>query len=636
MNATRIFKSMLLLLLVFCLIFSTISCGDSENDSQDATSENGDTTDTKAPSNDDETQSESEEGSESANDTQETELPDTTISENIFTLFKSGKYTCPIIRADIANDVEIEFYNNLRSRLKELTGVTVEYASDFISYNADPEARNRPAILVGYTNFSESQEVYKNLAYGESIAQLVGNKIVIAFSDSGDADKILNDFLYLLKTESESESEEEKKTEIQIPLSNLPIRNKPNSILTSFPVLTGTVANYSDCGDNTHMIRIPDADMDDFRSYKQLLLDDGYELTNERTAAGNSFVTYVKNEFYMYIYYRKDSKSIRVIRGASKNLPDYEAEKTVTNKITEPTLTMFNQLKSALGLGMIYKLPDGRFVIFDGGDNYTIDTLYPFLKSQSTDGNITVAAWFLSHAHNDHQGMFTKTVNLHSDVKIETIIHNYAARETYLDIGEDNNTLMQALRNLINKKLPDTKIIKAHTGQVFSFGGCEFEILFTPEDFAPEKLQMFNDTSLVVRANFEGKSILMLADATYRLGSMLVNMYGDYLKSDMVQLAHHGIWASNPRLYDYIQAEVLFWPTNSSNAQERLTEEANAAAINHALDIYVSGYNNVTITFPYTIQNNKEEFLAAHPPLPETTETDSSATDTSATVEEST
>lgn len=623
------------------MLLSTASCGDSETTPQlsqtdtstSVANQESATADTEAsiPSQTDSSETEDSSGFEESeetsipDETDETENTDITVSEDVFTLFENGEYKCPIVRADSATELEIEFYNNFRGKLKEITGVSVKYTSDFIPYNDDLSSRKGPAILIGKTNYDESKQIYENLSYGEGAIKLIGNKIVIAFSDKNTADKIFNNFLNLLRSET--------KEKIEFSATSLDIFNKASSVISSFPTLKGTTANYVDSGDNTHMLEIPNVTLEDFNAYKQLLANEGYECINEREANKNYFATYVKNKTYMYTYFQTYSKSIRVILGSVNNLPDYEAEKTVTTKVREPALTLFNQLASSLGLGMIYHLPDGRFVIFDGGDNYRIDTLYPFLKSHSVDGNITIAAWFLSHAHNDHQGMFMKLVNNHSDVKIENLIHNYAARESYLDIGEDNNTLMQALRNLIRKKLPDTKIIKAHTGQVFSFGGCEFEIIYTQEDIAPKKFEMFNDTSLIVRAKFEGKTILMLADATHRVGTLLINNYGDYLKSDMVQIAHHGIWGTNYKVYDYVKAEVVFWPSNAISVQEWITDRPNVTALNYASDIYISGFDDVTIKFPYTVINNKEEFLATHPPISTETETDTDAdTNTDTTI----
>lgn len=622
MKISRVFKSTILILLVLCIILSAFACGDSETESQqpqkdttasdtsDTIDETQDTVENTDEITDTDTQTESEEITESSKPTEtETDKPDVTISGTIFTLFANGEYNCPIIKADKANAIENDFYNKFRAKLKEITGVNTKYATDFISYNADPAEREHSAILIGSTNYDESQEVYKTLTYGESKIKLIGNKLVITFTNQADADAIYEDLLNLLKTAT--------KTKIQFSTSRLPIENSPNSVLSTFPALPGTTATYVDCGDDTHMIRIPEVDLDDFAAYKQLLVNNGYKLTNSRTAGKNSFATYVKGNTYMYIYHKDYSQSIRAITGNTKHLPDYNAERTVT-KVAEPTVTLLGQSNSRIGLGILYRLPDGRFVVFDGGDNYNKDIVYNAMKAQSVDGSIKVAAWFLSHAHGDHHDAFMEFVNKHGNITIENIVFNYASKQAYLNMTKtDENTSndsMTTVRNFISSKLPNAKIIKAHAGQIFYFGGCPFEILYTHEDFAPTNFEYLNDSSLIVRATVSGKKILMLADATYTIGAVLVSTYGEYLKSDMVQLAHHGQYASYYRVYDYAKADVLFWPSNSSSAKEQIVnvDEAVIAALSHATDVYLPGPNNITINFPYTFKNNKADFVANH------------------------
>jgi glyoxylase-like metal-dependent hydrolase (beta-lactamase superfamily II) len=179
--------------------------------------------------------------------------------------------------------------------------------------------------------------------------------------------------------------------------------------------------------------------------------------------------------------------------------------------------------------------------------------------------------------------------------------------------GEENNKSMTEIRQMIAMKLAkDTRIIKVHTGQVLSFGGVDFEILYTPEDFYPANFDYLNLTSLIVRANIGGTTVLSLADATHTLGTVLINSYGDYLKSDMVQLAHHGMWASVDRLYDIVDADVLIWPSNSTAAKEWINDGAVRAALKPAIDVYLPGSKTITINFPYVFQNNKDKFIENH------------------------
>ena len=78
----------------------------------------------------------------------------------------------------------------------------------------------------------------------------------------------------------------------------------------------------------------------------------------------------------------------------------------------------------------------------------------------------------------------------------------------------------------------------------------------------------------------------------------------------MVQIAHHGMWASYSQLYRYINAPVLLWPSNLTNAKKWFKDSVVQTTVGIAEDIYLSGNTEDTVlTFPYEIKHNKAEFL---------------------------
>lgn len=520
-------------------------------------------------------------------------------------LFENSAYTCNIICSDKATDEEKTIYNKIRNELKSITGIMPQYATDFVAYNEDGSKRNAPAILVGETNYEESREVYSELHYSSGAIKLVDNKLVIAFSSLEDGEKIFSRFEALLQNAA--------KEKLSVDLSSLPIAEVSNPALAKIPVFPNKIARTEDCGDDTYFVRISDVSTEDFETYKQMIADEGYTLSNTREVPGNLYATFLKDDIYVYVYHRASSQSIRVIVGPTDHMPDPPAE-TKPEPITTPSLTLLGQAYSDIGLGMLYRLPDGKFVVLDGGSDYSKDFVYKALKQEAVTEKITIAAWFLTHSHVDHYDAFIDFVENHGDeIAIETMVFNFTSFEKYQGIkGEETNSSMLMIREFIEENLPDAKVVKPHSGQVLEFGGIPFEIMYTFEDFYVTEFDFLNDTSLVVRAFVDGNSILMLADATYTVGIIMIEAYRDYLKSDMVQLAHHGIWASVDRLYGYVDADVLFWPSNSANAKKWLTDGAVRAAIAPATDIYLPGPSSITIDFPYEFKYNKAEFIAEH------------------------
>ena len=75
----------------------------------------------------------------------------------------------------------------------------------------------------------------------------------------------------------------------------------------------------------------------------------------------------------------------------------------------------------------------------------------------------------------------------------------------------------------------------------------------------------FNASSSVCRfTNTNGVSLLLLADANYESAYRMRDFYGDFLKSDMCQAAHHGVEDFPMEVYDVIQPSILFYPCTQS------------------------------------------------------------------------
>ena len=105
------------------------------------------------------------------------------------------------------------------------------------------------------------------------------------------------------------------------------------------------------------------------------------------------------------------------------------------------------------------------------------------------------------------------------------------------------------------------------------------------------------------------QTILALADATHTVSTKLQDTYGSLLKSDIVQLAHHGTHPGHASLYTKINASVLLWPSNTANAKAQYSNSAVKEALAKAKDVYLAKNVDVTFNLPYTIQNNKQAFL---------------------------
>ena len=369
-----------------------------------------------------------------------------------------------------------------------------------------------------------------------------------------------------------------------------------------------------DCGDESYMIHITEATGDIFNYYCDKAATKGFTLISKRSAANNLFATFTNESEYVYVYYTDYNKEIRVMTGPARSLlhGDYSIR---TDKEVTPYIASIPQPE--MGEGYIVRLPDGRFIIQDGGYEGD-DRVYNTLRKLVGNEEIVIAAWFISHPHADHYPAFVDFIKNHSsdsDVTVERVIHNYGhidvitSKVKYGDPIPITDVL--AFYDTLKTYVPHVPIFKAHTGQRISFGSATVEILYTIEDIVPESLENPNDSSMVIRIEIGKDSIIFLNDTCYKSGPIVHKLWGAYLKTDIVQIAHHGMWPSVESIYHDIAGEVVLVPNLCRYFKNHITDSRWAAVIDvslsYAKDLFVSGDKLMVHKLPYDFENNKEK-----------------------------
>jgi len=528
------------------------------------------------------------------------------LREGYFSIFSDGEYLVNVIYPERASEAEKAVYKRIKTGLAELTGVTPQRVTDFKAYNDDGSSRLAPAILIGNTNYDESKKVYGELAYTESRIESVGNKLVLAFNTGTDTETLCDMFFEKLLTESN--------TYVGMP-ENVSAFYYADETFARVPRYPNAGHTVTDLDNGTYMLYSATATEAEVAAYCETLKSVGFVATVYRDEGGNIFNTLVSDDKYAYVYFSGYNSSARAVIGPRDMLAateyDTDAEETYT-----PYIASIPQPEA--GEGYIIRLEDGRFIIFDGGYKGE-DRVYTTLR-ELEEGSITVAAWFISHPHGDHFPAFIDFIEAHgsdTDITVESVMFNYASPEYYNikgSAGEDNSgDSVKLLYDSIKKYIPDTPVIKVHTGQVIGFGSASVEILYTVEDLLPRKMTNVNDSSLVARVNVGGNSIMFLNDTCYASGPILNMLWGEGLKSDIVQMAHHGMWPSVKEIYDSIKAEVILFPSVLKALKYHLFDgrwiEVTNAALGYAKDIYASGDTLQIIELPYSFKNNKREML---------------------------
>ena len=537
-------------------------------------------------------------------------------TEGKFSIFANGEYCVKFVIPASATELENDIYDDIRMKIEQITGVKIEPVTDFKAYNDDGVARKEPAILIGKTNYEESAEVYASLKYSESKFKTIGNKLVFAFSSELDARQLYVAFTsYLRDATGEYVGID----------STVAISKISNEFLASLPQYESK-HDLVELEHSTYMIYVKNATAQNLDDYSEKLINSGFLAVGEDRKVGkNIYKTLVNEDKYVYMYLRQNDSSLRVIFGPERMLADEDCASKLEEKY-DPTFTMIEQPdNNSVGQGYIFLLPDGRLLVQDGGceSAENTDYIYEAMKAVAPDpDNIVIAAWFISHPHEDHQFGYEEFLSNHSaaDITLERLVFNYGPSKMYSykrhdGVQEGSAPFVERIYTMTAQKFPEAQIVKAHTGQVMSFGSVDVEVLFTVEDLMPtDEFDFVNSTSMVIRIFSGDQSILLLADTTHKSGRIIEDMYGEYLKSTMVQLAHHGMAPSNDTLYEKIQAEVLIWPSVYGYAKVNYVTYNSpiSVALSYATDVYIADFEDgytLTVKLPYTAINNKESVI---------------------------
>ena len=244
----------------------------------------------------------------------------------------------------------------------------------------------------------------------------------------------------------------------------------------------------------------------------------------------------------------------------------------------------------------VITLEDGRYVIFDGGYAQDAEHLYQYLRDNNTrtDG-IRIAAWFFTHSHGDHYGCFRAFVPAHGrDVSVEYVFANAVSSSMCQSASVYDSFLTSSLPSLMTQLGGSPKLIKPHTGQRFTFCNVTFDVLYTHENYYPSLFKWLNDSSTVIRMSANGKTVLFTGDCESPASSLLVNMYGSALRSDILQVNHHGYSGGTKALFDAIRPSVAMWTTSQAAFDIRNSEKWTNTPNKYLVDL-VGGTSNVFV-----------------------------------------
>ena len=488
---------------------------------------------------------------------------DTMQEEKYIDIVKNGELI-PVVYGAYASAKEIAVAKSIIDGLHRIVGVSGRPEGEY-SYDA-----NKVEILVGDTSYPETAQVKSELGYGEGIVKIVGNKVVVIGSDTEALENIIKKLLAEFNNFKENGGIRLK--------SDFCLREISNELVAAMPTHPDAFPTITDTSRNCYLMDFGTDKETVFREYIDLLEKNGYRLYAENSIEGNEYYTYLNDEFVVTAIYTKYNKKAKftVEKLENTGLPPRAEDNVYTpveglkSSITQVGLHYnveideYGAMSNVSGMCYVIRLNDGSFIVVDGGfgQDVHVDNLYNTLKAQAPDhDNIVIAAWIFSHDHGDHTGTFVPFVNKYSDmVAVERFVFNFASKAQ----GNQGYATLNTMESYMHGFFKDAEIIKAHPGQVFHLRNAKITMLYTMDVYESKELKDTNNASIVWQMEMEGKTFMCLGDYSESSVTLKKLYTKETLKSDIVQIAHHGISGQEDgSIYPIIEPEYAFWPVGA-------------------------------------------------------------------------
>ncbi len=573
-----------------------------------------------------------------------TDAPDTSADETTaavevptsFDFVVNGETSFTIIRPkDLPSDApSVAAALKIRNEIEAATGIKITMLDDFKKASEEFDGTTYE-ILVGETAYPQKAEAIAGLKYSDYTVKQVGNKIVVFGYTPEAMERATDAFIEIVKNNIATDGS------IILPFEELNVSgtDEESAWLSHLPVYSGaTYSCTSDSDIDGRQLVLADAKLDGYNSYIASLETMGFTKYTTNDISGNLFATLYNSEYTLNVGYYENRDECRIIMEpfTPKTLIGLEADNNRPT-VTTTQITMLGcEYKGSdgsykgNGLSLLYRLSDGSFVIVDGGHttNSAIfaDNLINAIKEQAkgyaTGKNIRIAAWFITHAHGDHMGMFRSEVAKFKQFTVERVIANLMSdseleKSLGSSYGSNFGSSDDKSRTYVRQsaKALGAEMIVCHTGQRFYFGDTVFEILYTVDDFAPGITNALNTSSLLFRSittDKSGKStrVMVMGDVTGPAMEICNEIYGTDLRSEVVQVAHHGYgtWGNDRAMissYRRMSPEIVLWPmglhaysTYKNKAYNKVLWDGTNKNLQQ---VYVGGWSNTqhTVPLPY-------------------------------------
>ena len=205
-------------------------------------------------------------------------------------------------------------------------------------------------------------------------------------------------------------------------------------------------------------------------------------------------------------------------------------------------------------MGYVIKPPNNRLIVLDGGTYGDSEQLRELINKLGGK----VDSWFITHPHFDHIEALVDILNNPQNIVVSQIYASLLDYELALKYEPTYSDNVQLFNSTIEQH--SSIFTELQKGDLFQFdGGISLEVMRVPDSTITANF--INNSSCVFRVEAENISMLFLGDLGEEGGNELLETYGNDLRSDIVQMSHHGQDGVTREVYEAISPEICLWPT---------------------------------------------------------------------------
>lgn len=491
-------------------------------------------------------------------------------TDAVLTLASGGATGYRVIYHEDCTAAESAAAIAVAKKLSSLSGADFELESDLL-LPGRTYAANGYEILVGSTGYDESRAAVSELAYGGYSITVVGDRVVIAAAGEDAIARAAESLAQALTVEKGEDG-----GILLTFAADTCLSGNVTPEVEMLPRFGAELDSVYDTGDGAYMIIEKNAEREAFDAYVAKLEALGFAHVAATETQKGCFVTLYGNSHTVYLGFYGDSDSVRII--SQRTAAPSALSASETGGTVEPVISFVGLARDTKGNGTLYgnglslilRLSDGSFLIADGGGQNTThaELVYSELRRLATDpDDIRISAWFITHAHIDHAGVFHIFSQKYADkVTLERLIWNIPTEKYLTSLEDDGESTAAEMARRIRSDVDRWKgleVIKAHVGQEYYFADARVMIYATADMLYPAGASTTaNSTSVVFKITTSDGSLMVTGDADTDTCGIMCGLFGTELKSDAITVVHHGYTGGTTQFYSYVAPRIVLWPAS--------------------------------------------------------------------------